>query len=424
LQSDDPNVRAYANSLRYPDDAKIEVAFTAFGPEDGSSWNPFYNPYQAANMIVDGFLDSLPIDVYREEKIDAVTKDLSEKVKNAYNALVPILNSCTETVATGQTSYCTSQAALVMEIRNILISQGKNPSEVIFSYDNGSFAEEQSIIDIWRGLGGNETNPIPIIVDGFTVIYTPTTSANQNSLVFKKNESSIKIDSDYRGDHFDEDGNFISNNYPIKQINKGYYTGYGLVVVNTSTGQKLVNKMEFSQSNAKILAGIAKHYAQKMNLDIARLFNSKFSVVLKVPNSGTSNCLSLYNGGSCSSQDIMNTNINAHYISITVQGSENTSTSGSVHSSLEYVGNFESVIYHEWQHLLGLGGEADAHLEVYRRQITHESFKNVTPNFIKEIVTPNIKEMVYELINSPTPSIHSAGIAWKNAFILLGIKFD
>jgi len=190
LQSDDPNVRAYANSLRYPDDATIDACFDAYAPEDGSSWNPFNNPYQAATMIVNGFLDSLPIDVYREEKIDAVTKALTEKVKNAYNALVPILNSCTEGVATGQTSYCTAQAALVMEIRNILISQGKDVSNSLFAFENILVADATTISNIWSGIGGNPTNPNPTY-QGYTITYKIID--NSPTLKFQKGADIITI---------------------------------------------------------------------------------------------------------------------------------------------------------------------------------------------------------------------------------------
>lgn len=197
LKSDDPNVRAYANSLRYPDEALIDAAFTALGSEDGSSWNPFNNPYQAANMIVNSFIDSLPIDVYREEKIDAVTVSLSEKVKNAFNALVPILNSCTETVATGQTTYCTAQAALVMEIRNILISQGKDVSKTLLSFENGLYAEEADIASIFAGFGGSTTNPTPVNYPTnnpqYVITYTPSTPTTSASFSFKNGASDMVV---------------------------------------------------------------------------------------------------------------------------------------------------------------------------------------------------------------------------------------
>jgi hypothetical protein len=200
LKSDDPNVRAYANSLKYPDDAQIEAAFIAFGPENGSYWDPFANPYQAANMIVNSFLDSISIDVYREEKIDAVTVGLSEKVKNAYNALVPILNSCTEGVATGQTSYCTAQAALVMEIRNILISQNKDVSQTLLSFEGGLYAEEADIASIFAGFGGS----LPITInadgskkvtlsDGSVVTINSKNDENDGYLLIQKGEIQLQI---------------------------------------------------------------------------------------------------------------------------------------------------------------------------------------------------------------------------------------
>jgi hypothetical protein len=140
-------------------------------------------------MIVNSFLDSISIDVYREEKIDAVTVGLSEKVKNAYNALVPILNSCTEGVATGQTSYCTAQAALVMEIRNILISQNKDVSQTLLSFEGGLYAEEADIASIFAGFGGNTT------YQGYTITYIPPTATTSASVSFKKGADVVKVNS-------------------------------------------------------------------------------------------------------------------------------------------------------------------------------------------------------------------------------------
>jgi hypothetical protein len=367
LKSDDPYVRAYANNLRYPDDAQIEAAFIAFGPENGSYWDPFANPYQAANMIVNSFLDSIKIDVYREEKIDAVTVGLSEKVKNAYNALVPILNSCTEGVATGQTSYCTAQAALVMEIRNILISQNKDVSQTLLSFEGGLYAEEADIASIFAGFGGNTT------YQGYTITYTPPTATTSASLNFKKGGEEIKVKGVLPGDNFDESGNFIGNfgnntDVKIRIKEQGVFFD----------SEKSIPLTEYNfdtPAKAKILAKIIGFYSYKGGFDKTKLYNGDFSVGKAYLDSGAPYYRSLYNDSEPPQLTTDEPNVP---IMQTIKSMKKivifVNKNGNVDSKLTNKYQILSILYHEIQHLTGSLSGSQEECRVYNLQINHSSF--------------------------------------------------
>lgn len=194
LQSDDITVRGYANKIGTPSTTAIHNAYLAY-TDNGSGYDPFHNPFVAALNISNEFQYDIPIDVFREEKIDALFKDISVKVKNAYNALVPLINDCSNIPAGARINACNGDV-LISAILNILKTQGKELSEIINPfYDGSTIINKTNANDFWNILitdlssttTYNSTTKTITANDGsFQIVFTPVENTNQNAIIALK----------------------------------------------------------------------------------------------------------------------------------------------------------------------------------------------------------------------------------------------